>query len=82
LKEVFFSIEKTAACSSAESLTGCLRPSLATKYTAALGKRVLLQRSALGLLEMGEEDAVVVGVVEVNGELVLGVAVDGCGVKR
>jgi hypothetical protein len=64
LEEVIFIIETTAARSSAESLVSCLRPSLATKYTAALGKRLLLQGSALGLLEMGEEDTVVVGVAE------------------
>jgi len=61
LEEVFFMIVTAAARSSAESLTVCLRPSFATRYTAALGNNVLLQGFAmkvwlsagLGLLELG-----------------------------
>jgi hypothetical protein len=55
LEEVLLMIDAAEARSNAESSAGCLRPSFATKYTAALGNDVLLH-AELGLLELGGAD--------------------------
>ncbi len=82
MEEVFFMIDIAAARSSAESLAGCLRPSFATKYTAALGNTVLLHGFAVkvwlsavvGLLALVGKDGDCEG-VDVTVALVDGVEV-------